>query len=549
MEIINHFSVRNVLKNKEKNEKRKKNVGTENLNKQNKNNPDSVKKGCLSSEVLNSLVQMGYKIEKIIILHKLSHFITVNEAVYLLERDPETNLYNHNFYNEQNIKEQNKSNHIPDSKELVCFICGGKKSEHKKKIINKTESFQVYREREPLCSSPEKNNKNKEIDYNKYLISKETLESFENPNICQICFNNEINKNNVAQLKCLHFFCDQCINTYLTMNITNGNVTHIKCLMGGCPRIYSSKEIKANVSSLIYQKYKKFYNQKKKLTNLNKLYINCPYPDCEEIVDCEESDKGFAKCNNNHIFCVKCKQLGYHKEGKCKDEDFLLLQEIKKQKKSTFKNFKQCPKCKVIIEKNEGCNQMHCVNCNFEFCWLCLKKYTSNHYALYNLKGCPGMRFDEDKGSKWRQNCFLKCLWYIMSFFLCILVLVLIVLFYMICGCAYEFITCYINGVKKDDVDDEEEEEEEDDIERQTKESDLEQVNFNENYFHNSNEHPHKGEITKEKVEKKPKLVCIILLGVLGILSQPIYLLLYLVYLFMQCMRHCNCWLLYSFYS
>lgn len=541
MEIINHFSVGSVLKKKEKNEKRKNNLEIENLNKQNKNDTDSVKKGCLSNEVLNSLVQMGYKIEKIIILHKLSHFTTVNDAIYLLEKDPETKQYNHNFFNEQNTKENNKSNHT-NSKELVCFICGGKKNEHKKKILNKTESFQVYSEREPLCSTPEKNNQIKEIDYSKYSISKETLGSFENPNICQICFGNEINKDNIAQLKCLHFFCDKCINTYLTTNITNGNVIHIKCLMGGCPHIYSSKEIRANVPSLIYQKYKKFYNEKTKLSNPDKLYLNCPYPDCQEIVDCEESDMGFVKCNNNHTFCIKCKKLGYHKEGKCKDEDFVLLQEIKKHKKSTFKNFKQCPKCKVIIEKNEGCNQMHCINCNFEFCWLCLKKYTSNHYALYNLKGCPGMRFDKDKGSKCRQNCFLKCLWYIMSFFLCILVLVLILLFYMLCGCAYEFITCYIHEVKKD-------EEDEDDIERRTKDSDFEQVNSNDNYFHNSNDYSHKVKMTKEREEKKPKCAFIVLLGFLGILCQPIYLLLYLLYLIMQCMRHCNCWLLYSFYS
>jgi hypothetical protein len=56
-------------------------------------------------------------------------------------------------------------------------------------------------------------------------------------------------------------------------------------------------------------------------------------------------------------------------------------------------NIQLCPHCNILIEKVDGCNHMKCINCNYEFCWLCLKEYESIHYALYNFRGCPGMRF------------------------------------------------------------------------------------------------------------------------------------------------------------
>ena len=33
---------------------------------------------------------------------------------------------------------------------------------------------------------------------------------------------------------------------------------------------------------------------------------------------------------------------------------------------------KECPNCRIFIERNDGCAQMMCRRCNHIFCWFCL---------------------------------------------------------------------------------------------------------------------------------------------------------------------------------
>ncbi len=54
-------------------------------------------------------------------------------------------------------------------------------------------------------------------------------------------------------------------------------------------------------------------------------------------------------------------------------------------------NVKYCPNCKVKIEKSEGCDHMTCFICKYQFCWLCLRKYTTHHFAEWNCCGCPDL--------------------------------------------------------------------------------------------------------------------------------------------------------------
>ena len=425
-----------------------------------------------------------------------------------------------------------------------------------------------------LISSSSQSERKKKLDFGKIEIPKETLELFESPNICRICFSNKINPQNKAQISCGHFFCDNCIKTYLTNKIINGQVLDIKCLLGGCPKRYTDEEIQANVTDEVYKKYKKFRNIQIKLCNPNKIYINCPFPDCEEIVDCTNPESDFVECNNHHIFCYKCHKLGKHEKGKCLNDEMILLQEIQNKNKNG-NNFKQCPKCNIIIEKNEGCNQMHCINCGYDFCWLCLKKYTENHYAMYNVSGCPGMRYESDSGYKWRKNPCLKFLWYLFSCFLAFLAAIVILIFYLIFGYAYEFYKCYNTKKTNDDddendfvdidfYDDERDEniyddnnyfQDENNINNDDRNNKINVNVVNNNNNNNNNEDAdvnvngnENSENNKNNEKKNNNIFIIIILIILGLICQPLYLLFYILYALMECYRRFNCWFYYVDY-
>jgi hypothetical protein len=92
----------------------------------------------------------------------------------------------------------------------------------------------------------------------------------------------------------------------------------IKCLMGGCPRLFTDEEIKTYIDGDTFYKYRRFKLAQLKFNNLNKNYVNCPYPDCEDILEYDQviHEDPMIECENKHQFCAKCKSVGWHR-GTC----------------------------------------------------------------------------------------------------------------------------------------------------------------------------------------------------------------------------------------
>ena len=381
----------------------------------------------------------------------------------------------------------------------------------------------------------------------KYGINLETINQFNNPEICKICCSNNINKDNIAQKCCLHYFCDECIKNYITYQINNGIVLEIKCLMAGCPHIYTSEEIKENVTNQTYRKYLRFYSNQIKMKNPEKIYINCPFIDCDELVDVTDIQKSSVICGMGHVFCSECRKIGGHNrpDSICNKSELNLdlLNELKKKNPTRiYINYKQCPECKVLIEKNDGCNEMKCLNCGFVFCWLCLREYTDNHYSIYNVKGCPGMRFETESTYKIRNNFCLSILWHMLSCFLYILFFIAIYLFYLFAGCPYEFVRCYLERKSEKDNDNENKSNFDsiEIYEDNLNEYGIVSKNNKRNSFVNNQNSNNQNELNEENMNKNSRLIIGILIF-LGVLCQPLYLAFYAIYTLIECYKRLNC--------
>ena len=147
----------------------------------------------------------------------------------------------------------------------------------------------------------------------------DVVEKLEDPKLCTICYANS--KDDEIIFSCNHKFCFQCIVSHISTKIINGRVAEIKCLSAGCIRVFSDEEVKRFVDNVMYSKYRRFKLNQQKLQKINETYniVNCPHPDCEEVIEFDpKQEECFVECEMKHKFCAKCLIEGWHKKGDCK---------------------------------------------------------------------------------------------------------------------------------------------------------------------------------------------------------------------------------------
>lgn len=143
----------------------------------------------------------------------------------------------------------------------------------------------------------------------------------------------------------------------------SGKVYTMKCPNQTCTHKVEGKVVQDLLGEDSYKKFKKFVLGYEIARSKNKKF--CPYPGCESIIEAMENATQITCGNCKKDVCFSC-QTEWHPKKSCSEAQ-----------KEMYKGWAldigahRCPKCKVPIEKNEGCSHMNCQQCGHSWCWVC----------------------------------------------------------------------------------------------------------------------------------------------------------------------------------
>jgi len=224
---------------------------------------------------------------------------------------------------------------------------------------------------------------------------KSSMEETEPNTTCKICLEKKWRRE-IFVLDCGDKYCYECIATYLTTwFVTDGYLKKVPCPNPECDRSIHDTDIRETCPTDVYFKYKEFHDVAHLLAETTCRW--CPRPDCNTPVVADPSHESFpclscSKCSTQ--FCFTC-STDWHPGLSCEEnmKELKKSQNLEEKQTEEWKkkhHVRKCPRCAVDIEKDTGCNHMTCSSCNYQFCWICKKKFTTDHYR----KGsCKSLRY------------------------------------------------------------------------------------------------------------------------------------------------------------
>jgi len=212
-----------------------------------------------------------------------------------------------------------------------------------------------------------------------------------------------------------HRFSTEAWQEYLINKIADGfSSIFTQCLSRGCKCIVSPRVWRTILSAtppLSAGVDPAFATTRAKTLEKYEYYLSNSFVDMNRNVKwCTGQDCGWAVAANgpvneaecdhcHHKFCFKCRKDA-HAPLSCKGLEMWMEKCTNESETANWviTNTKKCPQCNTYIEKNQGCNHMHCAMCKYEFCWICLgdwKAHSSTTGGYYNCN-----RFSEDSEKK-----------------------------------------------------------------------------------------------------------------------------------------------------
>ncbi|XP_018611182.1 ranBP-type and C3HC4-type zinc finger-containing protein 1 [Scleropages formosus] len=194
---------------------------------------------------------------------------------------------------------------------------------------------------------------------------------------CPVCYSSVPPGDGVTLRECLHNFCKDCLKG----TISNSLDAEVACPYMdnnyACDCKLQDREIKALLSP---EEYTKFLELRLSIAETrSENSYHCKTPDCAGwcIFEDEVNEFECQLCKEKN--CLLCKAI--HKNMNCKEyqDDLRIRAENDVAAKQTTEMLNtmlqtgeamHCPKCKIIVQKKDGCDWMCCVMCKTEICWV-----------------------------------------------------------------------------------------------------------------------------------------------------------------------------------
>ena len=201
---------------------------------------------------------------------------------------------------------------------------------------------------------------------------------------CPVCLG-EVSQ--PVSLTCGHTWCQACLVGYMNAAVDSRSFP-LACLgdeakckdhipLSVAQQLLSTDEFEAivNASFLAY------------VQSRPDEFHYCPTPDCPQVY--RKSGPGAVlQCPSCLLrICPLC-DTEFHESRSCQDqnpEDERLFEKWK-----LGHDVKDCPSCKVPIERMAGCNHMTCTSCKTHICWACLATFPTSGQVYDHMRSIHG---------------------------------------------------------------------------------------------------------------------------------------------------------------
>lgn len=213
---------------------------------------------------------------------------------------------------------------------------------------------------------------------------------------CPICFG-EVTDH--ITLRCGHIYCKPCLSSYLE-SVLDHRTFPVHCVgdEAKCTApvsIYTAQRVltSAQFEALVQVSFQAYIHAR------SAEFRYCPTPDCQQIYRHPTPPGTILQCPSCLVrICPRC-DTEYHDGLDCPDFSSTGLTVV--QSRESDKQFrawqvgrgadvKECPGCRVVIERSEGCNHVRCTKCGLHMCWMCMAVRESGGEVYDHMREAHG---------------------------------------------------------------------------------------------------------------------------------------------------------------